>query len=369
MTPRESDPSSVAAQQGGQPEAARIGSQMLQWLADNADAAIGLTLAVVASVLGIIDAVPAQVINNVTVLMLATLAFIALRDRHRAEVSARRIEEAVEGGRREARELLARSARALENMPGPEQVTEWQETVAQMREALDHASMVQIVPGDQVKYAHTRARLNTDRWVFKGGTGTYLRAVTLKEVVQAAREGHRTIKVQFEIVDPTNRALCTMYASFRASLEPEGDTGGEMWTPDRIRKEAFASILAACWYRQRYTLLDIAGGLSSVMTTFRMDMSSSYLIITQESSAKPALVIESGKPHFSAYEQELQSSFNQARFVELARARDVPLSEEPTVDEARRLFQTLGLPLPSTFTDRDVTDIIGKALRPRNPYQ
>jgi hypothetical protein len=105
------------------------------------------------------------------------------------------------------------------------------------------------------------------------------------------------------------------------------------------------------------------------MTTFRMDMSSSYLIITQESASKPALVVEAGKPHFSAYEQELQSSFHQARFVELGRARGVPLSEEPTVDEARRLFAGLGVALPSTFTDKDVTDIIGKALRPPNPYQ
>jgi hypothetical protein len=360
----------VTAEQGGQPEAVPAGSRVISWLADNADAAIGLTIAVVASILGVINVVSPTIISSVTVLMLATLSFIALRDRHRAEISAQRIEEAVAGGPGEVRRLLDRSTGAMRAMPSAQQVVEWQETVARMREALAHASMVQVVPGDEVKHAHTRARLGTDRWVFKGGTGTYLRAVTLPECVQAARQGHRTIKVQFEIVDPTNRELCAMYADFRASLEPDGDQAtGEMWTPDRIRKEAFATILAACWYRQRYTLLDIAGGLSSVMTTFRMDMSSSYLIITQESASKPALVVEAGKPHFSAYEQELQSSFHQARFVELGRARGVPLSEEPTVDEARRLFAGLGVALPSTFTDKDVTDIIGKALRPPNPYQ
>lgn len=346
------------------------GSRLLTWLADNADAAIGLTIAVVASVLGVVNVVSPTIISSVTVLMLATLAFIALRDRHRAETSAQLLEGLITDGQREVRKLLGRSSQALEKMPGAQQMAEWQETVERMRASLAHASMVQVIPGDEVKHAHTRARLGTDRWVFKGGTGSYLRAVTLPECVEAARQGHRTIKIQFEIVDPTNRDLCSMYASFRASLEPGGDKiTGEMWTPDRIRKEAFATILAACWYRQRYTLLDIAGGLAGVMTTFRMDMSSSYLIITQESSGKPALVIEAGKPHFSAYEQELQSSFRQARFVELSLAREVPLSDEPTVDEGRRLFARLGVALPSTFTDKDVIDIIGKALRPPNPYR
>lgn len=360
----------MTAEGGGRQAKVTVGSRMISWLADNADAAIGLTIAVAASVLGILDVVPPRVITNVTVLTLATLAFVLLRDRHRAEISARQIQDTVSDGHGEVRKLLSRSALALEKMPGADQMAEWQDLFTRLRESLAHASMVQVVPGDEVGHAHTRARLGTDRWVFKGGTGTYLRAMTLPECVRAARQGHRTIKIQFEIVDPTNRELCEMYASFRASLEPEGDKAtGEMRTPDRIRKEASATLLAACWYQQRYTLLDIAGGLSEVMTTFRMDMSSSYLIITQESSSKPALVIESGKPHFSAYEQELQSSFHQARFVELSRARDVPLSDEPTVDEARRLFVRLGVGLPATFTDKDVTDIIGKALNPPNPYR
>jgi hypothetical protein len=353
----------------GQDAEAAGGSRLLSWLADNADAAIGLTIAVLASVLGILDLVPAQVVTNVTVLTLATLAFVMLRDRHRAETSARQIRKSVGDAHTEVQELFNRSAKALERMPQADQLAQWQDTVSRLRESLAHAALVQVVPGDEVGQVHAQARIETRRWVFKGGTGTYLRAVTLPECVNSARKGHRTITVQFEIIDPLNRELCDEYARFRASLTPGPDHSGEMWTLDRTRKEAFATILAACWYRQNYTLLDVAGGLSSVMTTFRTDMSSSHLIITQESGSSPALVVEAGKPHFGAYEQELQSSFKQARLVEFSLARDVPLSGEPTVDEARRLFAKLGLSLPSTFTDQDVTHIIGKALRPSNPYR
>ncbi|MBO0806107.1 MAG: hypothetical protein J2P25_23925 [Nocardiopsaceae bacterium] len=344
------------------------GSRVLSWLADNADAAIGLTIAVVASILGILSLVPTYVVTNVTVLTLATMTFVLLRDRHRAETSARQIEKSLGDTRGEAREFFDRSVPALEKLPDSGQVAEWQDTVARLRDVLEHASMVQVVPGEEVGRAHTRARLETDRWVFKGGTGTYLRAVTLPECVKAAREGHRTLKVQFEIVDPANRELCERYAAFRASLA-DPDAAGEMWTLDRVRKEALATVLAACWHRQRYFLLDVAGALSGGMTTMRMDMSSSYLIITQESTTSPALVVEAGKPHFTAYAKELQSSFEQARLVDFSRSREVPLGDEPTVDEARRLLAALGLPPPSTFTDRDVSDIIGKAVRPLNPYQ
>ena len=60
---------------------------------------------------------------------------------------------------------------------------------------------------------------------------------------------------------------------------PGPDRTGEAWTPQRTRKEAFATILAACWYRQRFTFLLIEVGLSKVMTTFRWDLSSNWVIM------------------------------------------------------------------------------------------
>lgn len=342
--------------------------RVITWLADNADAVIGLTIAIVASVLGVINLVPSYVILNVTVLMLATLSFIALRDRHRSEAAARKIEDSVSAAHADVLDLFARMRKVIEPMPDAERLAEWQDTVARLGTALRHAALVEAVPGDEVEHLHTMARAKTDRWVFKGGTGTYLRAVTLPALVDTARKEHRPIEVQFEIIDPTDQELCERYAAFRASLEPGPDRTGEYWTRDRTRKESFATILAACWHRQRYTLLRISGGLSAVMTTFRTDMSTTHVIITQESGTSPALVVEAGKPHFSAYERELQSSFDQVKSVQLNLGRDVPLGDEPSVEEARRLFTRVGTPLPSTFTDRDVSGIIAKAVRPANPY-
>ncbi|MFD0395536.1 hypothetical protein ACFQ3Z_39280 [Streptomyces nogalater] len=39
------------------------------------------------------------------------------------------------------------------------------------------------------------------------------------------------------------------------------------------------------------------------------------------------------------------------------------------MDEVRRLLDRLGLPLPASFTDGDVGDIIDRALRAEDPYR
>ena len=62
------------------------------------------------------------------------------------------------------------------------------------------------------------------------------------------------------------------------------------------------------------------------------------------------------------------ASFKQARQVHLDQAGELQLSDEPTIEETRELFTLLELGLPSSFSERDVTDLIRKALRAKNPY-
>lgn len=56
--------------------------------------------------------------------------------------------------------------------------------------------------------------------MFKGGTGTYLRAVTIRECVESARRAKRPIRMQVEIIDPANELLCHEYTQYRSSLTP-----------------------------------------------------------------------------------------------------------------------------------------------------
>ncbi|MGH3620653.1 MAG: hypothetical protein ACRDQ5_02535 [Sciscionella sp.] len=291
------------------------------WLLRNVDGVLALLIAVAVGILAVLDvAGPAQ-LNSAILLVLALLAATLLRDR-----------------KSEAKRLADLSA-------------------------------VRQLNGIEVTRELAAAHGEADQWTFKGGTGTYLRAVTLKQCVQNARQEKRPLRMQLEILDPTDEALCRGYAQFRSSLTPGPDGTGETWTFERTRKEAFATVLAACWYRQRYPFVTIDVGLSKIMTTFRWDMSPRCVIMTQDDPSGPALMFDKGKPYYRAYSRELAASFNQAKRVPVDEVRDLPLSEEPTVEETRALFTKLDLELPSAFTDRDVTDLIRKALQAKNPYE
>lgn len=296
-------------------------ARFTRWLRRNADAVLALLVAVVVGVLAVVEVLGPDQVNAAILLVLALLAATLLQDRKSAG------------------------------------------------QALTSASAVRLLGGLEVSQEHAEARRATEQWLFKGGTGTYLRAVTLKECVENARREKRLLRVQLEVIDPTDEVLCKEYAQFRSSLAPGPDGTGEEWTPTRTRKEAFATILAACWYRQRYaSFLTVEVGLSRVWTTFRWDVSSRCVIMTQEDPAAQALMFEKGKPYYDAYSRELVASFRQARQVHLDKAGDLQLSDEPTIEEARELFTLLELDLPSSFSERDITDLIGKALWAKNPY-
>src|SRR5690606_20673116 len=161
---------------------------------------------------------------------------------------------------------------------------------------------------------------------------------------------------------PADVEVCETYAHYRRSLSDLPDATGERWTTDRVRKESYATILAAFWHRQRYGLLDIGVGLSSSMTTFRWDLSSSRLIMTVEDPNR-AMTALSGTLYYANCETALRLSFEQARRVPLETYRSVPLGDEPTIEEVQDLFERIGMPLPKSYDGRDVVDIARKALR------
>jgi hypothetical protein len=209
---------------------------------------------------------------------------------------------------------------------------------------------------------NSAAHREAGQWIFKGGTGTHLRTVTLRQCVEAAREANRPMRMQIEIIDPTNGQLCRRYAEYRTSLRP--GSAGEQPEPEVVARNAFATILAICWYRQRFVLLQPEVGLSRVMTTFRWDISPTFALMTQEDRDAPAMYFDKGMSHYRAYLRELAVSFEQSRRLDISRIEEQRLSDEPTPEEVRRLFGLLKLDLPVTITENDVVDVIRRASLP-----
>jgi hypothetical protein len=91
--------------------------------------------------------------------------------------------------------------------------------------------------------------------------------------------------------------------------------------------------------------------------------------MTQDDPLGTALVFGYGRAYYDYWDIELRESLDQSPAVPLDRASEVYLGDEPTVVTVRELFTRLGVDLPRPFTNRDVSDIVQKALRPKNPYE
>ncbi|WP_240506139.1 hypothetical protein [Thermoactinospora rubra] len=331
------------------------------WAAQNADGAIALGLAVLVGVLGILPdelfgrngaQVQNQLVSAATLVILALVATALLRDRVRQAP----VEETITSGA--LSQLPVRLAR----------LEEIESLVDGTRRALDQLQLVRILASSrEIAQALAEARRETSTWSFKGGTGTYIRAVTLPQCVAAARRDKRDLTFRIEIIDPANPEVCEAYAHYRRSLSDQPDGTGERWSADRARKESYATILAAFWYRQRYSLLDIRVGLSAAMTTFRWDLSDSRMVMTVEDPNR-AMTALSGTFFYESAKTELRLSLEQARPVPLEAYKTAWLSDEPTVEEVQELFERIGVPLPKSYDERDVVAIARKALRAKDPY-
>lgn len=316
--------------------------RLLAWSVGNADVLIALTLAVLVSALDVLGIASTAAVQNATVTTLAVVAFVLLRDRMRSDVKDKAVHDAV----------LATGAGLHE-----------------LTESLQRRSAVRVVVGAEFNRLLAEARRDTDRWVFKGSTGAYVRAITLPECIQQARRNRRALMVRLEILDPTNERLCARFVQLHQRLAVRPDSPERKWTMDGTRREVFATILSSCWHQQRYELLDINIGLSSVISTFRYELSSGSLIITQRGPDFPATVIENGSLSYDCWNTELYASLQQSRVVPMDRAKSIELSDEPSIDQIRDLFRGLNIELPPEYDDAVLGEIRRMALQVTDPYE
>lgn len=324
------------------------------WLKHNVDSAIALALAVSLSILGLLDPDMEVLVTKVIPPTLAVLAFTILRDRWRQETANSRAQQALT--------TIDQTLQALHDRL--DRTSAIDDVLTRTQRTLDSLSAVRFAMGEEVSEVLAVARADTDRWIFKGGTGAHTRVVTLPDCARRAHRNRRELLVRMEILDPTNHDLCARYAALYRSLAEGSDDDAHTWTAKGTQIEVYATIAAACWHKQRLPhLLDIQIGLTSSVSLFRWDLSTGYLVVTQRGPRFPAMIIERDRPHYDSWNVELRTSFAEARPVAVDRATSVRLDEMPTARQIRELFDLLDLGLPTDFDDADIADIITKAFQ------
>lgn len=318
---------------------------MVESFIEDADSALALLVALVFTVLGPLGIVSQAVINGSILGTLAILAIMMFRYRAGSKSTSRRMEE----GQKSVIQALK----------------EDQGTRKDLRGIVDDIATVRVLRGTQVQQEHAEAREKTERWHFKGGTGTYLRAVTLPKCLEDKR---RRFEFQIEIIDPRHSEACRRYDNFRLTRPEKPEGTEDSWEPGRARLESYATILAAYWYKQDRDFLTIKIALTSIASTFRYDLSSSRLIITRDDPGF-AEVISSDTPLFAAYDRELAISFGQAQPIRLdLEDTKIRLSKNSEPREVRRLLDSICPSPEQRLSDQDAAIIAQKTFHPVDPY-
>lgn len=222
-------------------------------------------------------------------------------------------------------------------------------------------SEMAIVPPADISGLLTSAAVSTDKWWFRGGTGRYLRAMTLPELSNRAQHSSSTRELNVQLIDPANLSACHEYASYRASLRSAKENASQ-WTRDQVRTEIYATILSIFVTAKENSLLQIKLTLLASFTSFRLDLSSDYVVITKEDRLAPGVRCDYGTFFYQAYQDDLRLTARQGR--------SIPVTVEPdlaTIQSVRTLFDRLGIS-GEDLPDSMLESALESAQQPRNPY-
>jgi hypothetical protein len=303
-----------------------------QWLVSNADTMVALIISVLISILIITGTVSSTIIDGAITATLAVLAFTMLHDRRLQEKT--------------------------------------REQISSLKDKIDVHNPIRYLTGTAIDKAILNARNETEQWLFRGSTATFVRVVVLPECIRRARRTGDEFRARLEILDPTSILACNNYVQLYQGLAQDSESPEMSWTAKGTMIESYATILAVCWYKQRYkSSFSAEIGLSTTASTFRWEASSHYFIMTQRGPHFPAMLINREEPFYKLLVLELNASFQQTRKLNLELADDVKLNDEPKIEQVRSLFERLKIDLSPDFSDEDISAIVAKALHDENPYK
>lgn len=300
------------------------------WLGVNSDALIALFLAILVTLLDVTGQASSAVLSSATVVTLGVLAFAILHDRRANE----------------------RTRTAIQRVGLK----------------IDESRSIRVLSGPDISKAIVRAQEDADQWLFRGSTASYVRSVVLPQCLSRTKESRSRFKLRLEILDPRSEQVCAAYVKLYQDLAPEDSSVERGWTLKGTQIELYATILAVCWYMNRYLSFDAEIGLTSIASSFRWEASSKWFILTQRGPQYPAFLIASEDPLYGLFLGELDGSFRQSHQLYLRPAAEILVSDEPSVDEARAVFSKLNIDPPKNFSDGDMAEIIAKALHDSSPY-
>lgn len=173
---------------------------------------------------------------------------------------------------------------------------------------------IEIAEARQLSELFDEAFPTTKKWWYTGGCGRYFRTKTLPEMVKRARTDSHTREIKVIILDPQNIELCTAHAHYRSSTA-SAKLESEQWTPKKVQNELYATIITTLILQIKNNLLSVKLSLAPIFSTFRLDLSDRYVIVTKEDRKAPAIKCSSTSYYYESYKAEILTIEKQSKTV------------------------------------------------------
>jgi hypothetical protein len=219
-------------------------------------------------------------------------------------------------------------------------------------------AIVESLPPNEIGDRLESAIPDTSSWWFDGSTGRYQRAKTLPEMARHARKDGMSREVTLVILDPRDAELCQRYADYRGGVE------GKAWSVDDVRRDLYATMLAA-YHHSQTAPLTVTLAVKQTMSILRYDLSDSQLVITKEGRTDPAIFCPAESFYYKAYLEQLRWSLKQAHMLELTTIVPVKGSQRET---ARAILRGLGVYTSTLDSDEIADEVAVRASSKEQPY-
>ncbi|WP_395302997.1 hypothetical protein SIM97_11140 [Pectobacterium zantedeschiae] len=206
---------------------------------------------------------------------------------------------------------------------------------------------------------------STDIWYYKGGCGRYFRTKTLPEIALAARKKSQSKEVLVVILDPTNYDVCEKHAIYRSGMASQ-QVEKDKWDLFKVQSELFATIVSTVVTQAQEPLLRLSISLCSHYSSFRIDLSDNYAVITKEDRNAPAIICHKGTYFYKSYKDEVILSLNQSRILKKIKEAKFKISEIDS-HHVKNILEELEL--KCDFLNDDDLNRIAKICQEKdNPY-
>ncbi|MEP8984163.1 hypothetical protein [Enterobacter cloacae] len=209
------------------------------------------------------------------------------------------------------------------------------------------------------------AFLRSEIWYYKGGCGRYFRTATLPNMAKQARSKSQSKEILVVILDPSNIDLCEKHAIYRSGTASQ-KIESRPWTTEEVRAELFATVIATLITQAKEPSLRIKLSLCSHYSSFRIDLSDDYAIITKEDRDSPAIVCHKGTHFYKSYKDEVILSLNQSRSVRMIDKIDFNLE---SIDGKKVKSLLVDVDLYDSNLTHDFYEKVAKLCKEaKNPY-